>query len=377
VAALQARLKALEAENRSLKKQKKGGKAGAAAGGGGGGDAGEGEGGGGGGMEEEESEEKRAAREAKRAKAEQRREARKARVKEKRAAAREARKAERREKAAAGGGPGAGAGGGGKAGLEALRTQALAAAAAADMSAWLPLCLHPLLEGALALAGFAAPTPVQAATVPLVVRDRRDVIGAAQTGSGKTLAFGLPVLQLLLQEREAAEASAAAAARDGGADAPAAPAAAGKLRALVLAPTRELALQVCSHLQALARVAGVGVAPIVGGIAPVKQERLLSKRPEVVVATPGRLWDLMRCAGLGWAGWGRRRHPHSTPAGHRPLRPAGLPATRLTLLCLDRPPSQHGARPPDAPRRAELPGHRRGRPHGAAGAAPGVSGGCP
>lgn len=54
--------------------------------------------------------------------------------------------------------------------------------------------------------------------------------------------------------------------------------------------------QVCAALQSLGRVAGVGVAPIVGGIAPVKQERLLARRPEVVVATPGRLWDLMRWA---------------------------------------------------------------------------------
>lgn len=66
------------------------------------------------------------------------------------------------------------------------------------------------------------------------------------------------------------------------------------LRALVLAPTRELAMQVCSHLQVIAKQCGVWVVPIVGGISSEKQERLLSKRPEVVVATPGRLWDLMR-----------------------------------------------------------------------------------
>ena len=55
-----------------------------------------------------------------------------------------------------------------------------------------------------------------------------------------------------------------------------------------------LSAQVCEHLQALGKPAGIRVAPLVGGIAPVKQERLLRAAPQVVVATPGRLWDLMR-----------------------------------------------------------------------------------
>ncbi|EFN53172.1 hypothetical protein CHLNCDRAFT_25981 [Chlorella variabilis] len=66
------------------------------------------------------------------------------------------------------------------------------------------------------------------------------------------------------------------------------------LRALILAPTRELALQVCEHLQAVGKGCGIWVVPIVGGISALKQERLLAKHPEVVVATPGRLLDLMR-----------------------------------------------------------------------------------
>ncbi|GFR48029.1 hypothetical protein Agub_g9861, partial [Astrephomene gubernaculifera] len=67
----------------------------------------------------------------------------------------------------------------------------------------------------------------------------------------------------------------------------------GPLRALILTPTRELAMQVCAHLQTIGRPCGVRVAAIVGGISDVKQARLLAARPAVLVATPGRLWDLM------------------------------------------------------------------------------------
>ncbi|KAL4431591.1 hypothetical protein ABPG77_001433 [Micractinium sp. CCAP 211/92] len=193
---------------------------------------------------------------------------------------------------------------------EAAAAQAAAAAAAAasvDISAWKDLQLHPLIEKAIAALGFEAPTHVQAECLPAAIRDRRDVIGAAQTGSGKTLAFGLPIMQLLLQERAAEGAAGAAGSAAGSQEEGAAaggPAAAGetemaarqpsKLRALILAPTRELALQVCEHLQAVGKACGVWVVPIVGGISALKQERLLCKSPEVVVATPGRLWDLMR-----------------------------------------------------------------------------------
>lgn len=68
----------------------------------------------------------------------------------------------------------------------------------------------------------------------------------------------------------------------------------GKLVALILAPTRELALQVQAHLTAVTRYTGIGVCAVVGGMASQKQERLLNRRPEIVVATPGRLWKLMK-----------------------------------------------------------------------------------
>ncbi|KAK9864148.1 hypothetical protein WJX84_001573 [Apatococcus fuscideae] len=129
------------------------------------------------------------------------------------------------------------------------------------------------------------------------IRGRCDVIGAAQTGSGKTLAFGLPILQLIMQQRGGGTAEAVPLlGGDACAEAPPAPAhhKSGPLRALILAPTRELALQVCNHMEAIAKPAGVAVVPILGGMAVQKQSRLLSYRPPVVVATPGRLWELMR-----------------------------------------------------------------------------------
>ncbi len=101
-------------------------------------------------------------------------------------------------------------------------------------------------------------------------------------GSGKTLAFGLPIIQHLLQLR--------------GTTTPPAPRtqANAPLRALILCPTRELALQVTDHLRVIAQPNDIWVVPLVGGISTQKQERLLKKFPEIVVATPGRLWDLMQ-----------------------------------------------------------------------------------
>lgn len=149
------------------------------------------------------------------------------------------------------------------------RATAAAAAAAVDVSAWRVLELDPAIEQAIAALGFAAPTHVQAECLPAAIRDRRDIIGAAQTGSGKTLAFGLPIMQLLLRERQQ---------QQGQAEGQRAPS---RLRALVMAPTRELALQVCQHLQAVGKSVGIWAVPIVGGISPLKQERLLAKHPEV------------------------------------------------------------------------------------------------
>lgn len=164
-------------------------------------------------------------------------------------------------------------------GLEPSQSTMEMAEAEVDMRAWHHMSLHLLLERALAQQNFVEPLPIQQECILPATRDRRDVIGAAPTGSGKTLAFGIPILQVLLQEREQKAAI---------------PEGPGHLRALILTPTRELALQVSNNIKALARPCGIRVCPLVGGMAQVKQERLLKKGPQVVVATPGRLWDLMR-----------------------------------------------------------------------------------
>ncbi|KAK6929694.1 DEAD/DEAH box helicase domain [Dillenia turbinata] len=160
----------------------------------------------------------------------------------------------------------------------------------AEFYAWNELRLHPLLMRSIFKLGFKEPTPIQKACIPAGAHQGKDVVGAAETGSGKTLAFGLPILQRLLEEREKAsklveenndEEAAKRVAPDG------------LLRALFITPTRELALQVTDHLKAVAEGINVRVVPVVGGMSTEKQERLLKARPEIIVGTPGRLWELM------------------------------------------------------------------------------------
>ena len=194
--------------------------------------------------------------------------------------------------------------------------------AGADVSNWLEFDLHPKLLRALQDMGFTDPTPIQRECLNPAVKGRCDVIGAAETGSGKTLAFGLPILHRLLTQRdEEADESETESESEPEPDADGSNAAdeeedpfaliedehgrrgsaAGMklskrrkaLRALIVAPTRELAMQVCDMLKSVARHADVNVVPVVGGMSLQKQERLLRRRPEIVVATPGRLWELM------------------------------------------------------------------------------------
>ncbi|NMD46125.1 MAG: DEAD/DEAH box helicase, partial [Propionibacterium sp.] len=115
--------------------------------------------------------------------------------------------------------------------------------------------------------GYESPTPIQAATIPLLLNGR-DVVGLAQTGTGKTAAFALPALQLLdLQHGRSPQA-------------------------LVLAPTRELAVQVCEAFQAYAAgLPGVHVLPVYGGQGYGVQLSALARGVHVVVGTPGRIMD--------------------------------------------------------------------------------------
>ncbi|GER55891.1 DEAD-box ATP-dependent RNA helicase [Striga asiatica] len=174
---------------------------------------------------------------------------------------------------------------------ESERSEEQAAGNSADEEeyyAWNDLRLHPKIMKSIYRLKFKEPTPIQKACIPAGAHKGKDVIGAAETGSGKTLAFGLPIIQRLLEEREKVERIME---EKGEANEKIAPK--GVLRALIVTPTRELALQVTDHLKEVAVGMDIRVVPIVGGISTEKQERLLKARPEIVVGTPGRLWELM------------------------------------------------------------------------------------
>src|SRR4051795_5385672 len=125
------------------------------------------------------------------------------------------------------------------------------------------LKLHPSLHKSIKELGFARPTPVQAEAIPPGL-DGRDVLACAQTGSGKTAAFLLPILNKLIDKPR------------------------GTTRALVLAPTRELAAQILSDLNDLAVHTPITGASVYGGVGMGPQEHAFRSGVDVLVATPGR-----------------------------------------------------------------------------------------
>jgi ATP-dependent RNA helicase RhlE len=129
--------------------------------------------------------------------------------------------------------------------------------------------LHPELARGVRAAGFVEPRPIQLETIPAAL-EGADVLGLAQTGTGKTAAFALPLLDQLLDERKPGP------------------------RALVLAPTRELATQIDAEIRLLAKFTRLKTTRVFGGVSTRAQVDALRRRPEVVVACPGRLLDLMR-----------------------------------------------------------------------------------
>ena len=201
--------------------------------------------------------------------------------------------------------------------------------------------------------GFVNPTEIQREVIPSAIEDHRDIVAAAETGSGKTLAFGIPIITGIVEARQCTsadiegaeldsenvddldknrnlkesgsnEVSDAESFEDMSEDETQSTGCVKvvnnvifdfetdiveqeqsskpvsdiqvkrkKLQALVLTPTRELAIQVRDHLVAASKYAGIQVAVVVGGMAPQKQSRMLRRCPEIVVATPGRLWDLI------------------------------------------------------------------------------------
>jgi len=135
-----------------------------------------------------------------------------------------------------------------------------------DISTFDSLGLAPALLAAVRDLGFTEPTQIQLLSIPPALQGR-DVLASAETGSGKSAAFGLPILQALLERPR------------------------GTTRALVLAPTRELAEQIAKHLRALAKHTKIKIAAVYGGVAFGKQIAALERGDDVIVATPGRLLD--------------------------------------------------------------------------------------
>jgi len=155
------------------------------------------------------------------------------------------------------------------------------------------LGLTPELLRAVAAEGYTEPTPVQAEAIPHVLA-RRDVLAGAQTGTGKTAAFVLPILQLLHERRPTPRHPIRDARPRGRRSLGARPKIASGLpiRCLVLAPTRELALQVEEFVKTYGRERPVRSAVVYGGVGYEAQLDGIAAGPEIVVATPGRLLDI-------------------------------------------------------------------------------------
>lgn len=214
-----------------------------------------------------------------------------------------------------------------------------------DAQQWQILGVSTPIIKALKDQQFYQPTPIQALTLPPAILGHRDILGAAETGSGKTLAFGIPIINGILElknkqsdqiniksekernkiienkgwicsENKTIEIDNSSSESDYEEDIDSVnennigcvrvinnikfnetntenymekP-----LYALILTPTRELAIQIKDHLTKAAKYVDIKIAVVLGGMAAVKQERILSKGPEIVIATPGRLWELIQ-----------------------------------------------------------------------------------
>ncbi|MEM8525703.1 MAG: DEAD/DEAH box helicase [Bacteroidota bacterium] len=131
--------------------------------------------------------------------------------------------------------------------------------------------VEPILQ-ALEDKDYENPTPIQEKAIPLVLK-RKDVLGCAQTGTGKTAAFAIPIIQLIHRIE----------GKEGGFP---------KLRALIVTPTRELAIQIDENIQAYSKYTNVKHAVIFGGVKQHQQVEQLKRGVHILVATPGRLLDL-------------------------------------------------------------------------------------
>ncbi|PPF62621.1 RNA helicase [Clavibacter michiganensis] len=158
--------------------------------------------------------------------------------------------------------------------LERLEAQATTAVEVEGVS-FKDLGLGDNIERQLQSMGALSPFPIQAATIPDVLAGK-DVLGRGKTGSGKTIAFGAPVVERLMENGGAKGRKP------------------GRLpRALILAPTRELAMQIDRTVQPIARAVGLNTTTVFGGVPQFKQVSALQRGTDIIIATPGRLEDLV------------------------------------------------------------------------------------
>lgn len=132
--------------------------------------------------------------------------------------------------------------------------------------------VEPILN-ALQKEGYEKPTPIQAQAIPIVL-DGTDLIGCAQTGTGKTAAFAIPIIQLLYNNKNKEQGKR-------------------NIKVLVLTPTRELAIQIDESFEAYGKFAGLHHAVVFGGVGQQGQVNSLRRGVDILIATPGRLLDLM------------------------------------------------------------------------------------
>ena len=135
------------------------------------------------------------------------------------------------------------------------------------------LGIMPSILKALEKEAYTVPTPIQEQAIPIVLSGR-DLLGCAQTGTGKTAAFAIPTLQLLSKDKNSQTGQQT-------------------IRALILTPTRELALQIQESFCVYGKYTGLRCAAIFGGVSQKPQEEIIAKGVDILVATPGRLMDLM------------------------------------------------------------------------------------
>ena len=132
--------------------------------------------------------------------------------------------------------------------------------------------IEPILK-ALVAEGYTIPTPIQAQSIPLIL-EKRDLLGCAQTGTGKTAAFAIPILQILYQEKQEERGPR-------------------HIKVLILTPTRELAIQIDESFAAYGKFTGLSHTVIFGGVSQLNQTNTLRRGVDILVATPGRLLDLI------------------------------------------------------------------------------------